>query len=388
MLTAFVTATVFATAIASIGCSPAPPPNMPPDPGDPLAGAEEPLVVQTLPGAAPLEWPLPVAYSAGRYLLPYRDGSTLHALIVSSGGATADFALGDEKLLDVAPWRAGFAVATFLDRVTIHFLDGESVTAVQLDAAGTLVPAIASDGERVMVAATVPNPTPPPPTGFIPPALDAHAFLVDLDGPIGREVGLVDAMPSLYGDRAGFIVGGRWRLAAIGAVDNTPAAQLPGARLYRAAAPLSDSVTTDGAGWLDVGGVVAWAYTDDAGAAIGVMHDGAPDDVLLASPALAPLGRVALPSTTRALQPGWMRGFRGGRALWEAPIAGQDGRVDHAFAVVDRATLAPRGTFTRAVAPTSRTVVALLGDTDILFAWMQSNGDPHHPICRFALYPR
>jgi len=96
---------------------------------------------------------------------------------------------------------------------------------------------------------------------------------------------------------------------------------------------------------------------------------------------------VTLPSSSRALAAGWLRGVRGDRALWQAALAGAAATTDYAFAVLDRATLAPRAPYARIPAPSIRTVVAVLGDHDLLLAWLAPGPDPHHPIGHFAVWP-
>ncbi len=352
--------------------------------GSPIVdgGAAPPLTVEALPGETPpMQWPPPLIFSRGRYLLPWHDGDGLHARVLRAGAAPSDILLGSGRLAGAAPWRDGFALSSLRGQVvTIYFLDGAgNVVSSTVDAVGLPAPALAGDGEHALVAATVPSNLPPhPATGAAPPPLDAHALVIAPgEPPAFVELGLVQATPPVYGDASGFIVDGTYQLSAGRAglaVSRAPAEALAGARLFRQLAPLGDLVSTDGDAWAETGGDVAWAVTDGAGVAVDVTVDGV-DELLALDGELHLIARAPVPPS------GGLRGARGDRALYEEILDGGD----HAFTVLDRAGLAtrPGAGWVRVPAPSSRTVAVVLGDSDLLLAWIDADR-----VARYALWPR
>jgi hypothetical protein len=69
----------------------------------------------------------------------------------------------------------------------------------------------------------------------------------------------------------------------------------------------------------------------------------------------------------------FVKAIRADRALWEGVQ-----ESDHAFAVLDRATLSSRGTFVRVRNPATRSIAAALGETDVLLVWIAADGSFVH----------
>jgi hypothetical protein len=361
-------------ASVALGCGGGPPAAPPgASAADPLGGVEELLDVQTLPGDAPAEWPIAVAVAGGRYALPFHNGADLGVRIVQAGAAPVDVALGGSSLVGLTARGDAFAVATALGpTVTVWF---EDATAVAVDITGTAAaPGLVSDGERVLFATSVHIDA----AAF---AWDVSAVVVAPDGAFGAYLGPLAATPSVFGDAGGFVVGSRWLLDGGFAMTYAPAAQIDGARLFLRDAPSGDAVTADGARWLDLTGALRWAQSpssaDDA-IRIGLADAPGSERVLTAGADLTVRDVRAVPASARTRTPGWLRGFAGGRALYETVID----ENDRAFAILDADTLAPRGVWARVRAPSSRTVVTALGATDVLLAWTDRDG------CHYAIWPR
>ncbi len=119
-------------------------------------------------------------------------------------------------------------------------------------------------------------------------------------------------------------------------------------------------MTFDGDRWLELAASPSWAARDAGGADLvlpdGMLHVGAD----LTSSGAA----VAAPAGS------WFKALRQGRALVES----LDGS-DHVLAILDRATLAPTDRASvRVEHPQSRAVLATLGDSDALLAWVDQGG--------------
>lgn len=345
---------------------------------DPLARAETPLAVETLPGTLAVAWPLPIARGAAGWLLPFTDGGEVHARFVGDDGARDDRFVDRGALVGAAPLAGGFALAVAdAGALRVHFLDaggGDRVVSAPL--AGDPVPGIASDGTRVLVAATAggdiaaDGPTP----------LTATLTLVDGDGAVAIDLGSVPTAPTPWGDSRGFIVAGTLLLDGAGALAPAPGRQVRDARLFRRAVaagtlPTSDTISLDGDGWLTVDGLVGWAGRDGDVARLElVAADGRAlaevgDDLTLRT-------RRALPSTTRGDGgQAWIAAAAGDHVVWAATV-----QNDPVFAILDATGMQPEGGVFRLRDSTSRTPIVSAGAASVLFAWTEASA-----VVRYAV---
>jgi hypothetical protein len=348
-----------AAALLCSGCAGAQPPPAPPDEiPAPLRSAERTLPVEIMPGEPPAAWPVAIVEAAGRYLLPWRDDLGLHARLVGPDG-TIDVPLGSGVWLGAAPLGDRFAVViAFEGAVAMHVLDGVTHQVDWFALSGQPVPAVASDGARVLVV-TQGDP--------IDEKAEVHALVAGDAGGVQIDLGLASPSPPLYGDGDGFIVDQHFTVDALGAVGRTPSAQVPGARLFRQATPNGDEVTLDGGAWLAVGAPVLSATRDPAGIELVLPDD---SDGRRLQHVVADLTRAAAPlEVPRSPSvPGFVRGVAGDRVLWEAVV-----QSDHVFAGLDRATLASAGWWVRVPAPSSRTVAVAFGASSFLLAWIDAD---------------
>jgi hypothetical protein len=315
-----------------------------------------------------------VIYSAGRYLVPWRDRAGVHARIVDAA-ATDDRLLDDGSFVGAAPLGRGFAVVIAVPGgVAVHQLQDGVDRVQRLPLADWLVPAVASDGAQVLLVTTRGGAT----AGKSGAPL-GRALLV-ADETVGVELGYLKESPALWGDETGFIVGGNLLLDPLGFRDRAPAAQLDGARIFRRNGDGGDEVTLDGGRWLAVGAPATWATRDAAGITIGLLDaNGVGERILHVGADLTPAGDPLVVPRSPS-ERGFVKAVRGDALLWEGTSVTNS---DHAFAVLDRATLVSRGTFVRVPAPATRTVAAALGDRDVLLAWIAADGSFQH-----ALYVR
>jgi hypothetical protein len=343
------------------GC--AAPPMKAPQPDDPLPapllGVERPLQVQRLPGEPPSAWPVAITVANGRVLLPWRDSAGLHVRI---DGVDTD--LGAGEWLGAAPMGDRFAALVVAPggRPVLHVLDGMTDQSADLGLAGKPVPAVASDGERVLLVTTDYETA----AASGPPLARA---LVAGGAQVTRfDLGYLQGTPSLFGDRDGFIVDSRLTVAADGALDRAPAEQVPGARLFRRADPIGDTLTVDGGGWLPLTVRVLSATRDTAGIELVVPDDADGQRIMHVGEDLTSVS-APLDVPRAASVPGFVRAIAGTSVLWEAPIGS-----DRVFAGLDRATLAPRGWFVRVSDPASRTVSIAYDGRSAHLAWTTRDG--------------
>ena len=236
---------------------------------DPLTLPERAIAAEALPGTLDGAWPLPVARGTHGWLLPFSDGGAVHARLVGDDGARDDRFIDHGTLVGATALADGFAVVVATDGAArVHFLgdDGsDSVVSAPLD--GDAVPAIASDGTRVLFGAThggqiaIEQPTP----------LTATLTLVGRDGARVIDLGAVAAAPVPWGDARGFIVSRELLVDDSGAFTLAPGHQVRDARIFRkpiaaGTQPTSDVISLDGNGWLTVDGLVGWAGRGDGGA--------------------------------------------------------------------------------------------------------------------------
>jgi hypothetical protein len=295
----------------------------------------------------------------GHLLIPWRDSAGLHVRI---DGHDTD--LGPGEWLGAAPIGNRFAALTADSggRPMLHLLDGSTDQAISLELAGKPVPAMASDGDRVLAVTTDYNGA-----GATGRPL-ARAVVAGDESVTQFDLGYLSTAPALFGDADGFIVDQRITVAADGALDHAPAEQIPGARLYRRADPTGDTLTVDGGTWLPLTVRVLSATRDTTGIDLIIPDDSdgqrfihVGEDLTFA---MAPLDVPRSPSV-----PGFVRASAAASVLWEAPIGS-----DHVFAGLDRTTLAPLGWFVRVPDPASRTVsIAFDGHTAHL-AWTTRDG--------------
>ncbi len=333
------------------GCGATPPPAAPPPP---VVAPAQAIVSLALPGGPAATWPTAAPFAGGRYLLPYRDDHGLHVRLIGDAG-DVDVDLGAGELLGAAARGDGFVVASALGAtIEIHFLDGELRLQVELSMAGVPQPAIACDGDAVLVVTTERQ------GGATSDGVTlGHAALVRPAGVTFVELGPLDLRPSLYGDADGFIAA-NLLITSDGTVSHAPGAAVENARVFHRATAAGDSVTFDGDRWLELAASPSWAARDAGGADLvlpdGMLHVGAD----LTSSGAA----VAAPAGS------WFKALRQGRALVES----LDGS-DHVLAILDRATLAPTDRASvRVEHPQSRAVLATLGDSDALLAWVDQGG--------------
>lgn len=346
---------------------------------DPLAQSETALSAETLPGALAGPWPIAIARGAGGWLVPWHDADGVHARFIGDDGTRADRFVDGGALVGAAALGDGFVVAvTDGPALRVHFFAGDrdDVRALALD--GSAVPSVASDGARALVAVTrggeiaVEDPRP----------LYAALLLVGRDGARAIELGRVAAVPSLWGDARGFVVGGTLLVDGAGALGPAPGRQIRDARLFRApfaagTQPLRDRVSLDGGAWLDVDGLVGWAERSDGRARLEVVRaDGrflfeVGDD-------LTPLAMRALPATARGDGgQSWVATAAAGRVLWASTVEN-----DPVFARLDAGRMRPGGGVVRLRGASSRSTVTSAGPTSVLLAWTEGRS-----TVRYALVP-
>lgn len=348
---------------------------------DPLARPEAALDAETLPGTLRVAWPLPIARGAGGWLLPFSDGGAVHARFVGDDGTRRDRLVAPGALVGVAALADGFAVAVDdAGALAVHFLDGaggDRAVAAPLD--GDPVPGIASDGTRVLVAATtggdvaVDGPRP----------LTATLALVDRDGARALDLGHVLTAPTPWGDARGFIVAGTLLLDGAGALAPAPGRQVRDARVFRrpiaaGTLPTSDTISLDGDAWLTVDGLVGWAGRDGDGAALELVT---PDGRALVEVGddLTSRSRRALPSTTRGDGgQSWIAAAAAAHVVWAATLEN-----DPVFAILDASAMTPAGGVLRLRDATSRTTVVSPGDASVLFAWTEAHGTVRYAVVRW-----
>jgi len=346
--------------------------------GDPLAQPEAPLAVETLPGKLAVAWPLPLARGAGGWLLPFSDGVEVHTRFVGDDGARDDRFVDRGALVGAAALADGFAVVVAdAGALRVHFLgsDGaDQVVTAPLD--GDAVPAVASDGTRVLVAATqggeiaVDGPRP----------LTATLALVDRDGARALDLGNVLGAPTPWGDARGFIVAGTLLLDGDGVIAPAPGRQVRDARVFRkpiaaGTLPTSDTISLDGGAWLAVDGLVGWAGRDADGVRLELVT---PDGRALAEVGddLTPRTQRALPSTTRGDGgQSWIAAAAGDRVVWAATVEN-----DPVFAILDATGMQPESGVLRIRNATSRTPIVSPGAASVLFAWTEANGAVRYAV--------
>jgi hypothetical protein len=328
---------------------------------DPFAGAPRPLTVATLPGHAAAAV-APLARSRGATLIAFADRDELYARHLSDDGTAGDRALGPGTLIAVAALDDGFAVAVHTDDgIAVHFLDGgataEQICRVTL--AGTLLPALASDGQRVLLGATrggeIAIDTPRP--------LYATLALVSRDAPpVTIDLGEVPAPPSLWGDRQGFVVGGVRLVDDAGTIARAPGLQIAAARLFRRPiAPTHathDIISVDGRRWLPLDGLVARAASD--GDATLVQLDAG--DLVRFDPDLTLQARLPSPPA------GSLYALSNDVMIWSR---------DAAFAILNAKSAAPRGQWIEILGAAPGSISLAVGPTDMVLAWNDvSTADP------------
>jgi hypothetical protein len=329
----------------------------------PLAGEERPLEVEPLPGEPPAAWPVDLVLANGHLLIPWRDSAGLHVRI---DGRDTDLGLGE--WLGAAPIDDRFAALIVAPggRPVLHLLDGSRDDVVPLELAGKPVPALASDGDRVLVVTTDYN-------GAGATGRPLARALVAGDGSVTQfDLGYLSTAPALFGDADGFIVDQRITVAADGALDHAPAEQVPGARLYRRVDPTGDMLTVDGGTWLPLTLRVLSATRDTTGIDLIVPDDSDGQRLIHVgenlTSAMKPIDVPRSPSV-----PGFVRAISASTVLWEAPIGS-----DRVFAGLDRATLAPHGWFVRVPDPASRTVSIAFDSHTAHLAWTTRDGGWEH----------
>jgi len=350
------------------------------DDGDPLAQPETPLAVETLPGTLAVAWPLPLARGAAGWLLPYVDGGAVHARFVGDDGARDDRFVDSGALVGAAALGDGFAlVVADGSALRVHFLGGDgSDTVVSAPLDGDAVPVVASDGARVLVAATQ--------GGEIaadgPLPLTATLALVDRAGARAIDLGTVPTAPAPWGDARGFIVAGTLLVDPSGALAPAPGRQVRDARVFRkpiaaGTLPTSDTISLDGGAWLTVDGLVGWAGRDSDGARLELVT---PDGRALVEVGddLTPRAERALPSTTRGDGgQSWIAAVAGDHVVWGATV-----KNDPVFAILDATAMRPDGGVLHLRNATSRTPIVSPGAASLLLAWTEANG-----IVRYAVQP-
>lgn len=333
---------------------------------DPFAGAPQKLSVAALPGGA-TSASAAIARTRGAYLLSWRDGSGIHARILADGNDAPngiDRALGPGELAGVAGLTDGFAVAVVEPAaVAVHFLDANGANDVvqRVTLAGTPLTYIASDGQRVIVAATsggeiaIDGPRP----------LYATLAIVSSSGSRVIDLGQVGAPPSLWGDASGFVVAGKQLLDGAGTMVTAPGEQISAARMFRkpvtSPQPTRDDISNNGKSWLALDGLASAAASTGS-------------DTLLQLDS-GELERVGADLTLRARFPL--------PSVGRLVTAGDDvilwGRSDDesAFVTLDAASAAVRGAWIQIPDADRDSISVALGTTDVLFAWNDSSaGDP------------
>lgn len=362
------------------GCAGAGGPSPTAGSDDPLALAETPLAVEILPGQLTGAWPAPFARGAHAWLLPFADGDGVHVRLVGDDGTRADRFVDRGTLVGAAALDDGFAVAVATaSAARVHFLsDDGSDLVVSAPLAGAPVTGIASDGARVLLAATeggaiaVEQPRP----------LTATLALIARDGARAIDLGAVAAAPTPWGDARGFIVAGALLVDGNGRTAPAPGRQVRDARIFRkpiaaGTLPTSDTISLDGAAWLSVDGLVAWAGRDRAVARLEVVT-GRGRALVEVGDDLTPRSQRALPAT--ALGDGgqsWIAAAAGSHVVWGATLAN-----DPVFAIFDAAAMRADGGLVRIRNGTSRATIVSPGESGVLFSWTGDGGSVH-----FAVHP-
>jgi len=352
---------------------------------DPLTLPEIAIVAETLPGTLDGPWPLSIARGAHGWLLPFSDGGAVHARLVGDDGSRDDRFIDNGTLVGAAALRDGFAVVVATaGAARVHFLAGDgSDTVVSAPLDGDAVPAIASDGTRVLFGAThggqvaIEQPTP----------LTATLTLVGRDGARVIDLGAVATAPVPWGDARGFIVSRELLVDDNGAFSLAPGHQVRDARIFRkpiaaGTQPTSDIISLDGNGWLTIDGLVGWAGRDDAGARLEVVtSDGRA--LLEVGDDLTSRSRHALPSTT--IGDGgqsWVAAVSGAHVVWASTLEN-----DPVFAVLDMSgdasAMQPASGVVRLAHATSRTTIVSPGEQSLLLAWTESDGAVRYSIVQW-----
>jgi hypothetical protein len=343
---------VFAVAVGGCGAA------------DPFAGAPRPLAVVALPGHAAATR-APIARTRGSTLIAFADGDGLYARLFADDGRVLDRALGPATLVAVAGLDEGFAVAVRVPGgIAVHFLDawGAADRLRTVALAGTPIDALASDGKRVILAATtggeIAIDTPRP--------LNATLAIVAPDTePMTIELGQVPAPPSLWGDHAGFVVAGAQLLDGSGAMAAAPGVQLATARLFRrpvTAGARADVISRDGQRWLGLDGLATRAATDGRETLLQLAARQAEGGELLwVRQDLTLRARLPAPST------GSLQATNGDLLIWSRDES------DTAFAGLDAATAAPRGQWIEILGAARGSISMALGASDVVFAWNDSS---------------
>jgi hypothetical protein len=351
---------------------------------DPLSLPETPLAAETLPGALDGAWPLQIARGDGAWLVPFSDGGAVSIRRVGDDGARDDRFVDSGALVGAAATADGFAVVVASnDEFRAHFFAADGAdTVVHAPLAGDPVQGIASDGVRLLVAATqggeiaIEQPRP----------LTATLALVARDGARVLDLGTVATAPVPWGDDAGFIVSGRVLLdGASGAMSLAPGRQVRDARVFRmpvaaGTLPTSDTISLgppSSDGWVTLDGLVGWASRDPDGARLEL--------VTSAGRALVEVGddltsrtRHALPSTTRADGgQSWVAAASGAHVVWAATAEN-----DPVFAILDASAMQPESGVIRIRNATSRTTIVSPGAVSVLLAWTEADG-----VVRYAVAP-
>ena len=345
---------------------------------DPLALAETPLLVETLPGQLAGAWPAPYVRGAHGWLLPFSDGSEVHARLVGDDGGRGDRFVDRGTLVGAAALDDGFAVAVASDgEARLHFLGSDgSALIVHAPLDGKPVPGLASDGVRVLVAATqggeiaVEQPRP----------LTATLALVARDGARAIDLGSVAAAPTPWGDAHGFIVAGALLVDGSGKTAPAPGRQVRDARVFRkpiaaGTLPTSDTISLGADSWLSVDGLVGWAGRADDVARLEVVTSSGRALVEVGDD-LTPRSQRALPATTRGDgQQSWIAAVSGSHVVWAATVEN-----DPVFAILDASAMRADGGVVRIRGATSRTTIVSPGASGLLLAWTEDGGTVRYAV--------
>ena len=346
---------------------------------DPLAQPEQPFTTESLPGMIVTAWPLPLARGANGWLLPFSDGGEVHVRFVGDDGSRADRVVDGGTLVGTAALDDGFALAvTSGGSARVHFLAGDgSDDVVTLELGGDAVPGIASDGTRVLIAATTGGDV----AAEGPTPLYAGLAIVDRAGAQTIALGSVHAAPAPWGDRQGFIVGGTLLVDGSGDVAPVPGRQVRDARVFRqaqaaGAQPTSDILSLDGDRWRAVGGLVGWAGRTGDGAALELVALDGSRALVEVGDDLTPRSQRALPSTTRGDGgQAWIADVAGTHVVWGATVEN-----DPVFAILDATAMSGDGGFVRLRGATSRTTVVSPGAAGVLLAWTGEGGTVRYTV--------
>ena len=348
---------------------------------DPLTRPEVSLAAETLPGALDGAWPLQIARGDDGWLVPFSDGGAVSVRRVGDDGARDDRFVDRGTLVGTVATSDGFAlVVAGGGEFRAHFVASDgSDTVVHAPLEGNAVPGIASDGERLLVAATT--------GGEIaieePRPLTATMALIARDGARVVELGTVATAPTPWGDRDGFIVSSRLLLdGSSGAMSLAPGRQVRDARVFRmpiaaGTQPTTDTISLGDDHWLTVDGLVGWAGRDDDGARLEVVTP-AGRSLVEVGDDLTPRTPRALPSTTRGDgAQSWVAAASGAHVVWAATA-----QNDPVFAILDASAMQPESGIVRIRNATSRTTIVSPGASSVLFAWTEGDG-----VVRYAVFP-